>query len=92
MPKRSWKVKLVLVLIIIGLLIFLYFWFVNSLKLRNQAQEVINRAENYQVLEDYLNQEYDRCQEFIAQKEGDFGSFEYCQGFIDWANEAPLID
>jgi len=92
MSKRGWKFKLVLILIILGLLVFLYFWFANSLKLRNQAQEVISQAENYQVLEDYLNQEYDRCQEFITQEEGDFGSFQYCQGFIDWVKEVPLSD
>ncbi len=92
MSKRRWKFKLVFALVIISLLVFLYFWFVNSLKLRNQAQEVINKAENYQVLEDYLNQEYDRCQEFITQEEGDFGSFQYCQGFIEWVSKAPLSD
>ncbi len=94
MSKKSWKFKLLLIfiLIFVGFLVWFYFWFTNTLVLRNQAQKVVNQAENYQVLEDYIDQEYIRCQEFIAQKEGDFGSFEYCKSFIKWVNEAPLLD
>lgn len=80
------------ILIFVGFLICFYFWFTNTLALRHQAQKVVNKAENYQVLEDYIDQEYTRCQEFIAQKEGDFGSFEYCKNFIEWVNEAPLLN
>lgn len=94
MFKKSWKFKLLLIfiLIFVGFLVCFYFWFTNTLALRYQAQEVASKAENYQVLEDYINQEYNRCQEFIAQKEGDFGSFEYCKNFIEWINEAPLVN
>jgi len=94
MSKRSWKFKLLLtfILIFIGFLVWFYLWFTNTLALRNQAQEVVDQAGNYQILEDYIDQEYTRCQEFIAQKEGDFGSFEYCKNFIEWVNEAPLLD
>jgi len=80
------------ILIFVGFLICFYFWFTNTLVLRHQAQEVVNQAENYQFLEDYIDQEYNRCQEFIVQKEGDFGSFEYCKNFIEWVNEAPLVN
>jgi len=94
MSKKSWKFKLlfIFILIFISVLVWFYFWFTNTLILRNQAQEVVNQAENYQVLEDYIDQEYNRCQEFITQKEGDFGSFEYCKNFIEWVNKAPLLN
>lgn len=94
MSKKSWKFKLLLIFILIfaSFLVWFYFWFTNTLVLRNQAQKVVNQAENYQVLEDYIDQEYTRCQDFIVQKEGDFGSFEYCKNLIEWVNEAPLLN
>ena len=45
------------ILIFVGFLICFYFWFTNTLALRHQAQKVVNKAENYQVLEDYIDQE-----------------------------------
>lgn len=32
-----------------------------------------------------IQTESDRCNTFIAQQSGDFGDFEYCKRFIEWA-------
>ena len=94
MVKRSWKFKLIIILILLVIAsgTCLYFWYGSTSKLRQEAREVIKEAKSYTALKEYLGEEYDRCQEFIAQKEGDFGSFEYCKNFIEWVNKAPLLD
>ncbi len=81
---QKWKVYLVLVAIVVGAGIYGYSWLQETKQLRAQAIEVVERAQNYDVLLSKVEDEKDRCETFISQKEGDFGSFEYCKKFIDW--------
>jgi sensor domain CHASE-containing protein len=78
-------------LLFIVLVIIVYLWFQNTLTLREEAQEVIEQAEKYETLRSEIDEEKSRCESFIAQQEGDFGSFEYCQRFIRWTNELTDI-
>jgi hypothetical protein len=82
----KWRTFLVLIIIIIGGGAYGYFWLQKNNELRMEAEEVIERAQRFEVILSSLNSERDRCEEFISQKEGDFGSFEYCKKFIDWMN------
>jgi uncharacterized protein HemX len=86
----KWKVYFVLIIILIGAGAYGYYWYKQTSQLRNEAQAVIGRAEKFDVLESSVNAERDRCEKFIAQKEGDFGSFEYCKKFIGWADILPI--
>jgi len=80
------KVYFILGLILIGIIVYGYYWYRQTNTLRLEAQAVADRAEKFDVLENAIKAERGRCENFIAQKEGDFGSFEYCKKFIDWAS------
>jgi len=84
------KVKLiffiVLIVIIFSLGLYGYLWVLSTQKMRIEAQNTIRDAQNFKSLEEKIKTEKSRCENFISQKEGDFGSFEYCQKFIDWTN------
>lgn len=84
---------LILIVILLGGLTFGYFWFKGALKMKQNAQEVISQAQQFEIVNQELENlkqkieiENSRCLDFIAKQEGDFGSFAYCQKFIDWAN------
>jgi flagellar basal body-associated protein FliL len=81
----KWKVYLVLFLLLVGIFAYGYFWYEKTNTLRTEAVQVINRAEKFDVLLKAVNDEKARCEQFIAQKEGDFESFEYCKKFLDWS-------
>jgi hypothetical protein len=81
------KLAIVLVLILVGTSIAGYFWINRTNKLINAANDVISKAQNYDILHDAISQEKNRCQEFISQQVGEFGNFEYCKAFIDWVNK-----
>lgn len=86
--KKSSKLKVYIFLFILalGLGIYGYFWIQKNKALRLEAESAIIRAEKYDALKITITEERQRCEGFIAQKEGNFGSFEYCKGFIQWAN------
>jgi uncharacterized protein HemX len=85
----KFKVYLILILLIVGLGAYGYYWFKETNILRIEAQEVINKAQQYDTLYSVVNEERKRCQNFITQEKGDFGSFEYCKKFIDWTDILP---
>jgi len=94
-PKKSRKGKSILILFVLVLVLvgYGYYWYSGVLEKGEQAQVVLTEnetlkadVEQYKILKESLTNEYDRCQEFISQREGDFGSFEYCKKFIEWIN------
>jgi uncharacterized protein HemX len=97
-PKKSRKGKatgvLIIVILIFGALGYGYFWYRGVVERDEQATAVLSenqalskKVTQYSELKKSISGEYNRCQEFITQKEGDFGSFEYCKKFIEWASE-----
>lgn len=90
--KRGWKLKAMafFLILVIGGGVYIYFWYQDTNKLRKEAQVSIQKAENYEALNSKIETEYNRCQEFISQKEGSFGNFEYCKGYMDWYKEITL--
>ncbi len=85
-PKKSIRAKVYLVLfvIILGLGLYGYYWIRTTNNLRVEAQAVVTKAEGYDALRGAIQKEADRCKTFITQSQGNFASFEYCKGFIDW--------
>jgi len=85
--KHSTKqtVYLVIIALVVGLVIYTYFWVKNTNDLRNKAIEVVGEANQYQVLNTAIRDEQNRCKTLITQESGDFSSFEYCKKFIDWS-------
>ena len=83
------KFLLILGLLIIGAGVYGYFWYKNIQKTQLEANGVIDKANKYQSLQTAIDDENQRCQEFISQEEGDFGSFEYCKEYLKWS--APYI-
>ena len=90
--KRGWKSKITVLLltIAIGGSVYLYYWLQDTNQLRQEAKTSITKAEAYDALKSKAKAEYDRCQDFISQREGSFGNFEYCKGYIEWYKEANL--
>ena len=90
-PKKKgvfkWKAYFVLIIILLGAGLYGYFWYQKTNALRVEAESVILKAEKFDGLNAALQAEQDRCKDFIVQKEGDFGSFEYCKKFILWAEK-----
>ncbi|PIT92224.1 MAG: hypothetical protein COU08_03540 [Candidatus Harrisonbacteria bacterium CG10_big_fil_rev_8_21_14_0_10_42_17] len=72
-----------LVFIVIGVGSYGYFWFQKTTTLRYEAEQVIQMATLYTALKSEIDSERSRCENFIAQKEGSFGNFEYCKLFLD---------
>jgi hypothetical protein len=81
----KWKVYLVLFIIVLGIVAYGYFWYAKTSDLRIKAEQVIGQEQKFEVLQNAIKDESARCEQFISQEEGDFGSFEYCQKFLDWA-------
>jgi cbb3-type cytochrome oxidase subunit 3 len=99
-PTRSSKAKLIPVLLILVLVFvgYVYYWYSAVLEKSEHAQVILSenedmqvRIQNYILLKESIENEYNRCQEFISQREGDFGSFEYCKKFIEWANTQQAL-
>ncbi len=92
--KKKSAIKLwagvVFILILIGCGIYGYIWYRQTNTLRLEAQAVASRAQKFDVLDSAVKAEQDRCEKFIAQKEGNFGSFEYCKEFVDWVYALPV--
>jgi len=88
-PKKKgslkWKVYLALVIALLGAGAYGYYWLNQTRALRQEAVIVIQKAEKFDVLKSAVEEEQARCENFITQKQGDFGSFEYCKKFVDWA-------
>lgn len=93
-PKKKTSIKLwahvIFILILIGAGIYGYIWYRQAKTLSLEAQAVLDRAQKFDVLDGAVKAEQDRCEKLIAQKEGDFSSFEYCKKFIDWAYTLPI--
>ena len=85
------KVYLTLLIVVVGVGIYGYYWFSTTQQLRLEAQAVIEKVAKYDMLQAAIQTERDRCEKFIAQEEGDFGSFEYCKKFIQWVNNQNLL-
>jgi predicted negative regulator of RcsB-dependent stress response len=87
-PRRTkFWIYLVLILLIFGGGWYGYTWFKDVRARDISAQQYVMDAQNFQVLRETVQKEYSRCENFIAQQKGDFGSFEYCKRFIDWVNQ-----
>lgn len=83
------KVKIItIVIIVLGVIsfgVYGYFWFQSTKNIRAEAEAVVGDAKQYNLLKDKIQTENSRCKNFISQKEGDFGSFEYCKKYIKWS-------
>jgi hypothetical protein len=86
----KWKVYFILFLIIVGAGIYGYFWLIKTMDLRAEAEKSVMHAKYYDTLRSSIEFEWNRCNVFIAQEQGDFGSFEYCKKFINWADGLSL--
>lgn len=84
------KVKLVILIILIAAGSYFWYWYTQTIELRKEAEQVVQDAERFTEVEGIINTEFTRCQDFITQSEGEFGSFEYCKRFIDWVDENGL--
>lgn len=82
------KSKIYIVVAIVGVvLIGVGYWWISSLM--NQAAEgqlLSDKAAQYDVMLDNIDIERDRCEKLISQQEGEFGDFEYCKQFVEWAD------
>lgn len=85
------KIYFLLALIIVGAIGYGYFWITGTNQIRKEAVLAVEQAEMYKTLREAMGVERDRCANFIARQEGDFGSFEYCKNFIDW-NDSVLLN
>ena len=90
-PKRwRWKIAVSFILLIILALGYGYYWFTGVTRRDHEAKTLISEAAYGKNLSAAIQNEYDRCQNFIVQKQGDFSSFEYCKKFIEWVNNNNL--
>jgi|SRR5680860_1199129 len=80
------KILIALFLLIIAAMAYGYYWYNSTKNLRIEAQGVVDKAIKYDNLSAEIETERNRCENFITQQEGDFGSFEYCKKFLDWSN------
>lgn len=92
------KVVLALLIVLLGLGGYLYYWYSGVLDLQQRSMIAVDEntklktsVDRLEVLQNSLDAEYKRCQEFIIQSEGDFGSFEYCKRVINWINDNSLL-
>jgi hypothetical protein len=84
------KIAFFLILLLLGFISFGYYWFSGIMKENMQAKTVLSESKKFQLVKDAVLKENNRCQVFITQKEGDFGSFEYCKKFIQWSKNVPV--
>ncbi len=91
--KISLKTKAYLALAVVALVAsgYGYWWIQKTNDLRKEAEGIAQQAQKYETLKSAVKSERARCENFIAQKEGDFGSFEYCKRFIDWTDNVSDI-
>jgi len=98
--KMKMKSKIIIIFLIIALSLagYGYYWFIGVKKLQQNAFNIVNenaslkeQAKKLETLNGSLTDEYNRCEKFISQSVGDFGSFEYCKTFIQWINSQNLI-
>lgn len=91
--KKPFPIRLALFLIIsiliIGSIWYGSYWYSSTQKTLNEAQRRIEQANAYESLLQKIEDEHRRCQQFIAQEQGEFGEFQYCQRFIEWVNQTP---
>ncbi|MCK5535430.1 MAG: hypothetical protein KAI79_01315 [Bacteroidales bacterium] len=95
--KYRGKIIVFFLLIFIGLGAYGYFWYSGIIKTNKTAQSIISenatlkeQIKTHVKLGEAINSEKNRCQEFISQKEGDFGDFEYCKEYINWAQKQNI--
>ncbi|PIR96942.1 MAG: hypothetical protein COT91_04150 [Candidatus Doudnabacteria bacterium CG10_big_fil_rev_8_21_14_0_10_41_10] len=84
------KVKLVVFVIVVLAGSYFYYWYNETVKLRAEAKTAVENAKKYSEVDELIKQEVARCQGFISQSEGEFGSFEYCKKYIEWADSNSL--
>ncbi|MDP3965096.1 MAG: hypothetical protein Q8Q20_05610 [bacterium] len=85
------KISLFLILLVILGIGYGFFWIKQTNTLRADAENVIEQANQYEAVKTEITTEKSRCEGFISQQQGDFGSFEYCTKFIEWANTLPAL-
>lgn len=85
------KLYLILIVLVLVLTLFGYYWLSGIIRENEQAKAVLSDSEKYQMIKKSISDETDRCEKFISQSQGDFGSFEYCKKFIDWTNSQQTI-
>lgn len=76
------------IVLVLGIFAYIYLWYTNTAQKAAQADAALTEAANYKVLSGQIEAELTRCRAFIAQEQGEFGQFEYCKRFINWANLA----
>ncbi|MFH1833149.1 MAG: hypothetical protein ABH816_03190 [Candidatus Levyibacteriota bacterium] len=91
------KLVILLFLVVVVIAGCVYYWYSGIVNSEQKAKAVLSEVQTlreqsnrYKELLDAVSAEKNRCQVFITQKEGDFGSFEYCMKFIQWSNNLPL--
>ncbi len=82
------------VALLISLISFGYYKYVQYSNWRTEAIRAIEKVsadtaqlEALQLIQDEVEAEANRCKDFISQQQGEFGEFQYCQNFIDWAEK-----
>lgn len=86
--------SLILILALLASSTYLFVW-VNDIKKREieVSKLSLETEQNIQELisgkraTELIYREFNRCQSFITDEQGNFGQFEYCKGFIGWARE-----
>ena len=95
-PKKGhWKRKFLLLLafIILASLGYGYYWYGGIIKIKKQAAAILSEYKElqhtkgkYDQLIEGIIREQIRCKDFISQSAGNFGEFEYCKKFVEWAD------
>ena len=78
---------IILVLFLTGVGVY---HFVQVRKMFRQAREFSIKEQQFNQITKSINDQYKTCQNLISQQQGNFGSFEYCKQYIEWANTLPL--
>lgn len=95
LKKGHWKRYPILFLLVIILAGggYGYYWYRGVIKTKAQADQILNEYNKlqatkgkYDQLVEALKREQIRCKDFISQGEGQFGEFEYCKKFVEWAD------
>jgi predicted negative regulator of RcsB-dependent stress response len=84
--KKRGKLIITFLILLVAIAGYGYYWYQDTNALRQEAIGLIDRAQKFEVLNKAVEKEQSRCENFISQQEGDFGSFEYCKKFIEWAD------
>lgn len=82
---------LILLVIIFAGLIYFFVWYAKVQKVYKQSKTITMDYDQLANMQEIIQNEYDRCQSFISQQQGDFGSFEYCKKYLEWSKENQLI-